>query len=506
MQFRNYLYAKSHFCAPSVTRTHDLRLRRQSLYPAELWVHGYSLREVYYNIFRRWYNSAQMKNIELVFILFLFTGLLLTIFAFCGLLFPFFLSTTFFFIVFLFVVLVFFLFRRLYSLSKLEQVLVNFLIFIWALHFLQVLVPETGFDALWYHLPVVKEIGRAGGLIYLPQLYQSVNPLFSDLYFLSGYSTFGIFGTKMIAYIFASLLSIASYYLARLFIDRKFSLLVTIFVSTFQVVSWQSASFYVDVAKAFFEIVGLFFIFYYCRKNVGLLFFSASLSTKLFSILLLPFFIFSFGFKDFFAKKGIVDIALLLTIPFFYYYFAYLNTGNPFYSFALHTNKLQEIGGHSNPIYFILEKMSTLPRSLVSFVIARDYVNPVLVLFFIPLILKIKNIWLDTNLRVLFVFSVAQWLVWWFVPPLSTRYALSGFISLLILGITVVVREYIKNKIQSRRFLLFLLFLGMLTITPRVIVANRSLKYILTNQTQKNYMEQFYDGSIDEKINNWYGY
>lgn len=458
-----------------------------------------------------------MRNTLLVFILFLLIGVLLTVFAFLGWHTPFFLFVTFFFILSHFVYCLSTLMLKLPLLSKLELVLVYFFIAIWALHFLQVLVPETGFDALWYHLPVAQGVLYAKGLVYLPQLYQSVNPQFADLYFLTGFSVLGILGAKLIAYIFASFLSIASYYLARIFVKRKFAIVIAILVSTFQVVTWQSASFYIDVAKAFFEIVGILLLFYaktkrnsFFDKNVSsrisLLFFSASLATKLFSIVLVPVFIFSFGIKDFFSKSFHSNFLLLFLLPLLYYLFAFINTGNPVYSLFVHTQKLQEIGGEAHSILFILKKVILLPQSLLVFITAREYVNPILVLFFIPILIKQKIIWCDKNLRILLVFSLAQWIVWWFVPPLSTRYALSGFITLLILGTTIVLREFAKNQKTQNQLFISLLLCAVIAVLPRILVARRSLQYILTNQTRQEYLQQFYDGSIDEKIKNWYGF
>ncbi|MBP7842826.1 hypothetical protein KA017_02380 [Candidatus Woesebacteria bacterium] len=449
-----------------------------------------------------------MRNILLTFVLFLLTGVLLTVFAYLGWLTPFFLSATFCIILLLFVYCIAILFSKLHLLSKLELVLIYLFVCIWSMHFLQVLVPETGFDALWYHLPVAQGLLYAKGLVYLPQLYQSVNPQFADLYFLAGFSVFGIFGAKLIAYIFASFLAVATYYLSRLFVPRQFAILIALIISTFQVIAWQSASFYIDVAKAFFEIAGLLFIFldkdFY--KKVGLLFFAASLATKLFSLLLVPVFIFSFGIQKFFSRKFGVYFLLLFGVPLLYYWFAYTHIGNPFYSLIVHTEKLQEIGGQANPFLFTLLKLSTLPRSLYFFMTARDYVNPILILLLIPIFMKIRTVWQDKKLRTLLIFSLAQWCVWWFIPPLSTRYAISGFITMFILGTAIITHEYTKNQKNKNQFMLVLLFFTLLAVVPRTIVARRSLQYILTNQTRQNYLQQFYDGSIDEKINSWYGY
>lgn len=426
-----------------------------------------------------------------------------------GLLHPLILATIFFILCTLLVFLLCHFLYKLPNLKKDELLLTYVLVAIWLLHFLQVVVPETGFDAVWYHLPVISKVYEAQSLVFLPELYQSVNPLFSDLYFLTGYSVLGDTGTKLIAYIFGVLLICVTYCLSRLFLSRKFSILIALVVSTFQVIAWQSASFYIDVAKAFFELSGLFFIFYSVtqknkKKFWGLAFFSASLASKVFSLLLVPFFIFSFGLKEFFSMRVVLYLVILFGIPLFYFYFAYIHTGNPLYSVFIHVDKLQEISGEGSVLQLILYKVISLPKSILIFTTARDYVNPMLLLFFIPILLKMKSIMQEKKLQVLLLFSVAQWLLWWFVPPVSTRYALSGFITLLLLGVIVVKKQYVKTKQQEKYFFLVLLFFALLAVVPRVIVAHRSLQYILGFQNQKEYLNQFYDGSIDEKIKTWY--
>lgn len=408
-------------------------------------------------------------------------------------------------IIFLFII--FIITTKFHNFSKTEFILIYALILVWSLHFLQVLVPESGFDALWYHLPVIKQISIHEKIIYIPEIYQTVNPLFSDLYFLTGYSTLGIFGAKIIAYVFGVFFIIMSYKLARIFLDERFSLVTVLIISLFQVTTWQSSSFYIDVSKAFFELAGLFFILSYMKKNkyqlIGLLFFSASLATKLFSLLLLPLFIFSYGIKNFFSNKLLLKITLLLAMPIIYYSFAYINTGHPFYSFYYHLEKLAEIGGIQNPYKYLFNRIITLPKSVLFFIIARDYVFPPLSLVLIYILLKFKKIFVDKKLQLLLIFSLYQWIIWWIVPPLSTRYALSGFVTLLILGLSVLLQNF--NQHKQKLFAVLVIF-AIIMILPRIIVANRSLKYILGVQTQKHYLQQFYDGSIDEKINNWYGY
>ena len=170
----------------------------------------------------------------------------------------------------------------------LEKATIVLLILIWMSHLVQVFTPEAGFDAVWYHLPVVKAISEQKKLVFIPELYQSTNPLFSDLIFGVGFIFAGELGSKIVAYLFGLAVIVSSYILSRKLLNRSWSLIVILTVSTFQVVAWQSASFYVDVAKAFWEISSILTLLRWKDTQqrkwlfVSALLFSASLATKLF--------------------------------------------------------------------------------------------------------------------------------------------------------------------------------------------------------------------------------
>lgn len=391
---------------------------------------------------------------------------------------------------------------------------INFLLcilqIIWFSHFIQVLVPETGFDAIWYHLPVLKSILENGKIVFSDDLYQSLNPLFTDLFFLIGYYYFGSLGTKIIAYIFSLLLIFTSFKLSKVFLSTRVSLSVVILISTFQVISWQAASFYVDVAKAFWEVLAIYFLVKnidnqkIVEKIASVLSFSASLGTKLFSILLFPTYVYIF-IKNLIQTKQLKlwpIILLALSIPMFFYVNAFLVTGNPFYSFSIHMEKLAEIGGQSNLFYYLFSRMILIFFSPIKLIFARDYVTPLMVVLLVPLFINMKKIIKDNKLSILFIFSGSQWMIWWLVPPLSTRYAISGFITLLILEVVVIKRYF--QKINKNQMIFILLLFSAINFLPRIFVNYRSLKYILSNQTTKEYIQQFYDGSIDSKLKSWY--
>lgn len=394
----------------------------------------------------------------------------------------------------------------------LEKLTILALILTWLSHLVQVFTPEVGFDAVWYHLPVVKAIIEQQKLVYLPELYQSVNPLFSDLIFALGFFFAKELGVKIVAYLFGLSLAVASYFLSRKLLNHFWSLLVVLIISTFQVVAWQSSSFYVDVAKAFWEITSLLSLVSWFNSQdnkyllISGLLLGASLATKLFSIFLLPVFlllVFSWIKKDKIVNliKFIIS-SLLLSLPF--YAFTFLKTGTPFFSFSQHLNKLGEIGGSESAVLYFFQRTKlilTLPYQLI---FARDYTSFLLILFLPVIFYYYKKIVNHQLLLGLTLFTLWQIALWWYLPPLSTRYALAGFIIWTVIAIWGV-SSLVKTKPQFYYPILASIALGVLiNLAPRMMVNWRSLKYLSGQQNKKEYIHQFFDGNIDQHLEKWY--
>lgn len=410
--------------------------------------------------------------------------------------------------------------RRWSHRTRLEKGLVFFLIVVWISHLVQCFTPETGFDAVWYHLPVIKLIVTNNGFAYSPELYQSVNPLFSDLLFLAGYQLKGETGAKLIGYFLALTLAIVSFALARLTLARTWALLFTIAVSLIQVVSWQSASAYIDVAKALWEVAAVYvLIVTYLQYRRGVipqktiwlqlttaaLLFGASLASKHFSIALLPTMLLMIWLL-FHRWKYVIfygSVSLFVLLPFDWR--SYVLTGDPFYSMTHHFKTFSAFGNYATPAQQLLQRGIRLPYSLLTSLTVRDYISPLLVLT-LPLLFWLVRYWkkLDRTAHVLVLFLATQWLVWWIVPPLSTRYALSGFIILLLL-ITQMLAQFSSSSEKRTTWVLVLYCLILVTTAlPRFYVNFRSWQYISGKQTKTEYIKQFYDGSIDQKLQDWH--
>ncbi|MBU2543572.1 glycosyltransferase family 39 protein [Patescibacteria group bacterium] len=394
----------------------------------------------------------------------------------------------------------------------LEKAILIFLILVWLSHLVQVFIPEVGFDAVWYHLPIVKAILEHKKLVFLPELYQSANPLFSDLIFGLGFFFAGELGSKIVAYLFGLLLIISTYVLSRKFLNKFWSLIVVLIVSTFQVVAWQSASFYVDIAKAFWEISSLIALAKWKDNQqhkwlvISALLFGASLATKLFSLFLLPVFlclVFIWSKREKFSQILSFTIgSLICSFPF--YFFTYLKTDNPFFSFSQHLIKLGEIGGDSSFLSYIWQRTTLLPSLPVQLVIARDYTSFVLILFLPVLFFYIQKLRNNKLLLGMTIFTIWQVFLWWYLPPLSTRYALSGFVIWTIISIWSVAGLSQKNSRFFQPILLSIFLAITINLAPRIFVNIRSFEYLSGSQNKQQYIRQFFDGHIDQHLIKWH--
>lgn len=375
-------------------------------------------------------------------------------------------------------------------------------------HVLQVFVPETGFDAVWYHLPVIDTIAQQG-FTTQTSLYQLLYPLWSDILFLPGYVLAGELGTKLIAFAGVLTLLLVTYVLSRQFLFLRHSIVTTMLVSTFQVVTWQAASFYIDVFMAMFTLAAFWYLLSnslqgsFRRWSVLSILVTSStwlgfaIGSKHFNfILLLPF---AYTVWLYMRARRYVAFSSLLAIAVAspWYIHAYLQTGQILYPAFAHLADLTRTAEQST-LQFLFKRLVQLPLSLMKVAITRDYLSPILI-FLLPAVYSLRKKAQSKHLVLLSVVAV-EWAIWWFIPPFSTRYALAGFI-----GATILIVEWGSQLKNKKIFFITCCVLCAVMMMPRVWVNIRSLQYLLGFQTKEQYVRQFFDGSIDAKLQNWHG-
>ncbi|MBU0578982.1 hypothetical protein KKE34_02850, partial [Patescibacteria group bacterium] len=145
--------------------------------------------------------------------------------------------------------------------------------------------------------------------------------------------------------------------------------------------------------------------------------------------------------------------------------------------------------------------LSFLPVKLV---MARDYTSFIPILFLPVLFFYIQKLRKNRLLLGVLIFTIWQVLLWWYLPPLSTRYALSGFVTWTIISIWSVARLSQENPRFYQPILLSIFLAVMVNLVPRTAVNLRSFKYLSGTQTKSQYIRQFFDGNIDQHLIRWH--
>lgn len=399
--------------------------------------------------------------------------------------------------------------------TRTQQYLLIALTSIWLVHMVGVFTPEHGFDAVWYHLPLIRAYVGAGHFVFLPHFYQSVNPQFSDALLGIGYFFAHEAGVKMVSYLVSISLAAITFFAARLWTDRSWALLITCAVSLMQVVAWQASSAYVDVAKAMWEVGAITISWWILRKKgtskfdmwlvllcAGLC--GASVATKLFSILLVPIFIWMLWEISSNRRIFFVSLVLMLLLPAPFYWWSWYSTGNAFVSAGIHLDKLTELTGALSWLAYTQHKiLSSWQVPFIASFGVRDYTTPYVWLCMLYLGYEALRCRIPRYLISSFLFICLQFGIWWYIPPVSTRYALSGFI-LLVLVSCIHFLQGAKVQWLER-----LLFVGVVVscvalFIPRLWVLTRDMRYLLGYQTKETYIQQFYDGNADQHLKSWH--
>jgi len=385
-------------------------------------------------------------------------------------------------------------------------------------HFLGVLLPEVGFDALWYHLPTIKEYVTHHRLVYDDRWYQTLYPQFGDLFFSLGFTLFSVLGAKLLNYGIMCLIGIVVYLWSRQYLHKTESLSTVIVVLLFHVVAWQSSSVYVDLYSSLFFLGGSYLavkkdkIFKSDQQSIWLaaFFFGIFLGTKFINLAFIPLIVCLLFYQIFRAastdklKAIIVTVSIFLGVGSFWYLRAWVYTGNLFYPVgSTHADpviKQMGVDGWSEWLWLRAGQLYLMP---IEFFLKPDGYTTVLFLLFLPIVLLQFQRVLKEYL-ILAVIGLYGLFFWFFFPPPSIRYILGPVIILWILWSIVTWRFARQKKWLYRAVQLAVLVSLLLYLNRRVFINTRGLPYIWGQETQEQYLDRFREGFLDEKIDGFY--
>jgi hypothetical protein len=371
------------------------------------------------------------------------------------------------------------------------------------------LVPETAFDALWYHLTLPKLYLQFADIHFFSGnlFYYSAMPKVGEMLYLAALS----FGSDILAHLihfsFVLLIGVVIYYLTRKYTSKYIAIIaVVIFLSNI-VVLWEATTAYIDLIRTFFEVMTLWGLLNYLeKKNTKWLIESAflfgiAIETKLLAFASLPIFltlIIMFGFKK--LKGRLIDALmfglLAVLVPLAWFIFAYLNTGNPIYPFL--TSYTFSIGKDT------LAFPQTITDLVTVFVVSADPVSPIY-LMLIPLFFIAWNKFKKIDVM-LIVLSAVSLIIWTLTPKTGGGRFILPYLPLLSITAGIILFRIEKERILFRISILCVLIVFFISLCYRGVAEVRNLPVILGLESRDTYLTDhlnfnfgdFYD--TDQKI------
>lgn len=413
-----------------------------------------------------------------------------------------------------FALVVFFI---LNSIQKLNQnSVIRFLCivlgFIFLSHAIGIFTPEVGFDALWYHLPITAAVATTHVVRYLPSIYQSGMPSLGEMMFVPLYTVLGVFGVKVFVYFIFVLLIISIYRLSRCFMPSQMAFLLTLGAATFQTISWQASSAYVDSIRTVLELAAFLFISHWKGKEQRFLplvlagfLLGSSLSVKMPALFFLPAWI-VFLWSKFSLKTAlqVFFIAMIVYVP--WHIVSYLQVGEVI-GFATAFQHGSDLIVRSNPIngigFFIIQTSKLFVVPIIASFHAEGYLSPLFLFAFPFFLISFPLVWKRYRPEVLFL-SISLW-VWLLLPPLSVRYGEFSILLLYTLA-TWSVWKYSHHTHVVRLSLISVLIATIgINMCIRIAVNARDMRYILGKESQNQYLKKYDTGILKGPLEHWYG-
>lgn len=392
-----------------------------------------------------------------------------------------------------------------------------------------VLAPEFAFDALWYHLTLPKIWLEQQSISFIPGglLYYSAMPKLAEILYVGALS----FGTAVVAkgihFSFGLLTCFAIYFFSRRFFTPLISLIAVVIFYSNIVVAWESTTAYIDLVRAFFEILALWAFIEWRGGIINKWFILSAvmigfaITTKLLAIgsliifTVLFFYILSFRATE--RSRGISHtndsllqrsfdfanaslrmtknivlywvIALLIPLPWFV--FSYLHTGNPVYPFF---TDLYPVA----PVSFSFFGFFTEVWKL--FTQAADPVSPIY-LIVLPLMIWVlfkgphpspllkgegrkKGIF-----KLLSIYSFLAVIIWYVTPRTGGgRFIVPYLPAMSILCAAVISSLLQQQKMIGRLLIGLVMFLSLVTIAYRSLASIKYLPVVLGRESKQEFL------------------
>lgn len=314
------------------------------------------------------------------------------------------------------------------------------------INFVGVIGPELAFDALWYHLTIPKIWLENGRIFYIPGglLYYSAMPKLAEMLYIAGLAIGAETAVKIIHFTFGILTTSAIYLLTKNIFNRPAAIAAAAIFYANPVIAWESITAYVDLTRAFYEILAFWALILWSEKHsmkwliLSAVFLGLAITTKLlaigsiliFSILIIVVILnydksgslFERLFKRFrlIIRSLMIFIFTALLIPVPWLLFAFLNTGNALFPFF---TDIYPVNPTSLSILDFVIRVYNL------FLYSADPLSPVY-LVFLPILLMFFKFF-DFRARLVMLYSVLAVIIWYFTPQTGGGRFIAAYLPVL---------------------------------------------------------------------------
>ncbi len=391
------------------------------------------------------------------------------------------------------------------DLSSFSKIVLFLTACIWVTNFIGVLAPVTAFDALWYHLTIPKIFLQNHAVTFIEGgLYKySLMPKLIDMLFVPSVLMNSGVGASLTHFMFGLLTAIALFMVSRRFLSLPLSLLVVLIFSSNLVVMWESTTAYIDLGRAFFELMALWGLLKYLDEKKELWFVESAInagfaitakllaagSLVIFVVLLLSI------YKNNIAKgqkQSFRYVLIALAVPIPYFVFSYFSSGNPIYPFF---TDFYPVGVKEQWL-----SLTTIIRDFWNvFVTGSDPINPIylIILPLIPLIItKLKG-----HEKLIALYCLVALIAWYLTPHTGGGRFMLAYLPIFSLFVGLVLK-YTKQLSLVRISAGLILLFAVISIGYRSIAQLRYFPVVFGKETHEEFLMKhlnfdfgdYYDG------------
>lgn len=367
--------------------------------------------------------------------------------------------------------------------------------------------PELSFDALWYHLTFPKLYLSNNAIIHTVggHFYYSYMPKLTEMLYVSALSFGDEVLVKTIHFSFGILSSVALYKLSRKFLSEKMSLLVVVVFYSNLVVSWESITAYIDLARTFFEVLALFAFLIWMEKRpsfakasegnekrwfiISAIMLGLAIATKVLALQSLIIFIFLIVIYFIRNKKptkkifthSLVYSCIALFVPLPWFVFSYINTGNPIYPFFTNVYKVNIGSSLIDPLRFITDIWNLLVK-------AEDPISPLYIIFFPLILIFFKRF--KFELKIISVYSLLSLILWYITPRTGGGRFILPYLPAFSLIVVCALKEVWTIKLMRILCLILTIFVSLTSIVYRGIANGKYLPVVLGKQSKSEFLSK----------------